>query len=106
MSTQLAPLSISAGEDDYDQGEDIVKLAHDLRQTLSSIEAIAYYLEMTLPFGEMDAMCHLHSVQELIGTANARLDNGLREARNRLDDPAKSPEGMEETPSIHSCRRI
>lgn len=59
----------------------IVELAHDLRQPLSSIEAIAYYLEMTLPVDQPRTMRYLQTVQKLIFAANALLDSHVREAR-------------------------
>jgi len=54
-------------------------LIDDLRQPLSSIEAIAYFLEMTLPTSQMNAVCHLHRIQELIAEANSLLDQRVRE---------------------------
>jgi len=44
----------------------ICNLAHDLRQPLSAIEAIAYYLEMTLPIEQLEARKHLLRLQELV----------------------------------------
>ena len=52
-------------------------LAHDLRQPLSAIEAIAYYLEMTLPAEQLDARQHLLRVQQLVEHSSAILTKAL-----------------------------
>ena len=52
-------------------------LAHDLRQPLSAIEAIAYYLEMTLPADQLDARQHLLRVQELVEQSSLILSRAL-----------------------------
>jgi len=52
-------------------------LAHDLRQPLSAIEAIAYYLEMTLPAEQLDARQHLLRVQQLVEHSSAILSKAL-----------------------------
>ena len=46
---------------------------HDLRQPLSSIEAIAYYLEMTLPAEQGDARQYMRRLQELVDQADSIL---------------------------------
>ena len=43
-------------------------LVHDLRQPLSSIEAIAYYLEMTLPAGQFEARQYMSQLQRLVAS--------------------------------------
>ena len=45
--------------------ERLRELVHELRQPLSSIEAIAYYLEMTLPAGQVQARLHTVSYTHL-----------------------------------------
>jgi signal transduction histidine kinase len=55
-------------------------LAHDLRQPLSAIEAIAYYLEMTLPADQLDARQHLLRVQQLIEHSSAILARAVSAA--------------------------
>jgi hypothetical protein len=50
------------------------ELVHELRQPLSSIEAIAYYLEMTLPVGQVQARQHMLDLQRLVEEANAILE--------------------------------
>jgi signal transduction histidine kinase len=46
---------------------------HDLRQPLSSIEAIAYYLEMTLPAEQGQARQYMRRLQQLVEEANTIL---------------------------------
>jgi len=55
-------------------------LAHDLRQPLSAIEAIAYYLEMTLPAEQLDARQHLLRVQQLVEDSSAILAKAVTAA--------------------------
>jgi len=57
----------------------ILNLAHDLRQPLSAIEAIAYYLEMTLPADQIDARRHLGRLQELILRTDMILSDAVRD---------------------------
>ncbi len=52
----------------------IGELAHDLRQPLSAIEAISYYLEMTLPPDEEEARGLLGRIQTLLEQADCLLD--------------------------------
>ena len=49
---------------------------HDLRQPLSSIEAIAYYLEMTLPAEQLQARQYMRRLQELVEDANTIMQQG------------------------------
>lgn len=49
---------------------------HDLRQPLSSIEAIAYYLEMTLPAEQLQARQYMRRLQELVEDANTIMQHG------------------------------
>jgi hypothetical protein len=48
---------------------------HDLRQPLSSIEAIAYYLEMTLPAGQNEARQYMRRLQQLVEEASVILQD-------------------------------
>ena len=59
--------------------EAIFNLAHDLRQPLSAIEAIAYYLEMTLPVDQLDARQHLARLQELVVHSDAILSDAVKD---------------------------
>jgi signal transduction histidine kinase len=58
-------------------GDAICNLAHDLRQPLSAIEAIAYYLEMTLPIEQLEARKHLLRLQELVETSSTILSHAV-----------------------------
>ena len=60
----------------------ICDLAHELRQPLSAIEAIAYYLEQTLPADQVDARQHLLRLQELVETSSTILVNAVNAARD------------------------
>src|SRR5579872_1115683 len=53
--------------------ETIQDLVHELRQPLSSIEAIAYYVEMTLPPELLQARQYMHRLQELVAQADTVL---------------------------------
>jgi signal transduction histidine kinase len=61
--------------------ERLRELVHDLRQPLSSIEAIAYYLEMTLPAGQVQARQHMTDLQRLVEQANQILERSIGIAR-------------------------
>ena len=53
--------------------EAIQELVHELRQPLSSIEAIAYYMEMTLPPELLEARQYMLHLQELVAQAESML---------------------------------
>jgi signal transduction histidine kinase len=61
--------------------ETIFNLVHDLRQPLSAIEAIAYYLEMTLPSEQLDARRQLAQLRELVGQSGEILSDAVKVAR-------------------------
>jgi len=54
---------------------------HDMRQPLSSIEAIAYYLEMTLPPDQQQARHYMRKLQELVDEANSILHHAAVDVR-------------------------
>jgi hypothetical protein len=54
---------------------------HDMRQPLSSIEAIAYYLEMTLPAEQLQARQYMRRLQQLVEEANSILQNAAMDVR-------------------------
>jgi signal transduction histidine kinase len=56
-------------------------LVHDLRQPLSSIEAIAYFLEMTLPAGQFEARQYMSQLQRLVADTNTILERSVPAAR-------------------------
>ena len=51
----------------------ICDLVHELRQPLSSMEAIAYFLEMTLPADQVEARQHMRRLQQLVDQADSIL---------------------------------
>lgn len=59
----------------------ICNLVHDLRQPLSAIEAIAYYLEKTLPEDQGEARRYLLRLQELVETSSTILSQAVIAAR-------------------------
>ena len=65
------PVSVASPE------ERLRELVHELRQPLSSIEAIAYYLEMTLPAGQLEARQYMSQVQRLVLDTNAILERSV-----------------------------
>ncbi len=52
-------------------------LAHELRQPLSTIESIAYYLQMVLPAHEDKALQQVDKLQELVEQANGILADAV-----------------------------
>lgn len=56
---------------------------HDLRQPLSSIEAIAYYLEMTLPAEQLQARQYMRRLQQLVDDANTIMHHAVVEITPR-----------------------
>jgi hypothetical protein len=54
------------------------KVAHEVRQPLSNIEAIAYYLAMVLPPGDEKIQAQVAHIRELVAQADWILSNGLR----------------------------
>ncbi len=52
-------------------------LAHELRQPLSNIEAIAYYLSMILPPGDQNIQAQLGRIRELVEQSNSILSSAL-----------------------------
>jgi hypothetical protein len=66
------------------QTEDAIRnLVHDLRQPLSTIEAIAYYLEMTLPAEQLEARRYLSRLQAVVQESNLLMMKSIRESRAR-----------------------
>ncbi|HLK20967.1 MAG TPA: hypothetical protein VKT81_18580 [Bryobacteraceae bacterium] len=66
--TYLEPVSTNLTRDEV-----VRDFIHDMRQPLSSIEAIAYYLEMTLPAEQLQARQYMRRLQQLVDEANAIL---------------------------------
>ena len=64
-----------------DRDRVVLEMTHDLRQPLSTIEAIAYYLEMTIPAELMEARTLLARVQQLLESADGILDRAEQGGR-------------------------
>ena len=60
----------------------LINLAHDLRQPLSTIEAIAYYLELTLPADQVQARNYVSRLQQVVMEASAILSSAVRDSRS------------------------
>jgi signal transduction histidine kinase len=69
-------------------------IAHELRQPLSNIEAIAYYLSMVLPPGDAKLQAQLARIRELVEQSNWILSSGLRLAAAAPSSP--QPVSLEE----------
>ena len=65
-------------------------LVHDLRQPLSSIEAIAYYLEMTLPAGQFEARQYMSQLQRLVADTNTILERSVGPTRKGCARPTSA----------------
>ncbi len=55
-------------------------IVHDLRQPLSNIEAIAYYLMLVLPKSDEKIQAHLERIRELVQQSSDILSNSVRQA--------------------------
>lgn len=64
-------------------------LSHELRQPLSSIESIAYYLEMVLESASEEVLDHCSELRRLVEESSWLLDNASLSMR--LEDAAVSP---------------
>jgi len=72
MSTAPEVAQIS---EDLSASAVVRELANDLRQPLSSIAAIAYYVEMTIPAGQLQSQHYMQRVQELVAQTNLILEH-------------------------------
>jgi nitrogen-specific signal transduction histidine kinase len=63
-------------------------LIHDLRQPLSSIEAIAYYLEMTLPPEQIEARLYMRRLQQLVDQTSSVLQSAAAGVRKEAASAA------------------
>jgi signal transduction histidine kinase len=67
-------------------------VAHELRQPLSNIEAIAYYLTLVLPKGDRKIQEQVERIRELVQQTNEILSNSVRQADcARNSSPVESP---------------
>jgi signal transduction histidine kinase len=68
--------------------EGLASVVHELRQPLSNIEAIAYYLSMVLPPGDEKIQAHLARIRELVQESNEILSSSVRAAALPSPRPA------------------
>jgi signal transduction histidine kinase len=57
----------------------LINLAHDLRQPLSAIESIAYYLELAVPPDQVQAHLYIARLQQLVVEAGTTLSTAVRD---------------------------
>jgi len=74
--------TVATSENAHQEEDPICRLAHDLRQPLSTIEAIAYYLEITLPADQLEALRYLSRLRRTVEETNSILSNAIREAQS------------------------
>lgn len=70
----LMPEMVFGGKTEEPTDAAFSDLLHDLRQPLSSIEAIAYYLEMTIPAQFVEARAMLLKLQDIVQDAGGILE--------------------------------
>ena len=64
--------------------DSLINLAHDLRQPLSAIESIAYYLELTIPPDQVQIRVYVSRLQELVMEASTTLSAAVRDSRTSV----------------------
>ena len=83
-AAQLAPTKAAAFFSDASSHPEtdraLLEMTHDLRQPLSTIEAIAYYLEMTIPEELEEARVLLARIQTLLESADVILERAEQSA--------------------------
>ena len=75
MPTSLGGQIPRVSEDSF------INLVHDLRQPLSAIESIAYYLELTIPPDQVQTRVYVSRLQELVMEASTTLSAAVRDSR-------------------------
>ena len=88
------PIYLEASAGIQSPEERLRELVHELRQPLSSIEAIAYYLEMTLPAGQCQARHYMSQLQRLVEDTNAILERSVGAPRKACARAATAAGGM------------
>jgi K+-sensing histidine kinase KdpD len=78
--------SVTESASEVSQENVLRAIAHEIRQPLSTIESIAYYLSLTLPDSDKHRE-QLARVQQLVEQSNWILSNGLGFADSRPADP-------------------
>jgi hypothetical protein len=85
--------------------EILVNVAHELRQPLSNIETIAYYLSMVVPPGDTKIQAQLGRIRELVQQSSWILSSGASLAGCAPTARQPQPMDLEEmiTESVSSC---
>ena len=78
-SVTIPSVAVPASADDR-----LCDLIHDLRQPLSSMEAIAYYLEMTLPAEQVNVRQQMVELQRLVAEASEMLQRAAAAERKGI----------------------
>jgi len=78
IETDLYLETMTSGSSSDELARDLI---HDLRQPLSSIEAIAYYLEMTLPPELIQARLYMRRLQQLVDQTSSVLEEAAAGVR-------------------------
>ena len=86
----MSSLATQTGVQNQTTDEVLGTLAHDLRQPLSNIEAIAYYLSMILPPEDAKIQPQLARIRELVEQSNLILSDALGLAAG----PAAGPQAV------------
>lgn len=77
-ATQTAAAALEQSAKVQQSHRVLQNIVHELRQPLSAIESIAYYLELILPRGDARAREHASRLQELVQQSNWILTCGLQ----------------------------
>ena len=81
----VAPATGAESQNASTSESPLYRLAHELRQPLSTIEAIAYYLEIMLPADQLEARRYLARVRRMVEESNCILINALRQAKDQAN---------------------
>jgi two-component system cell cycle sensor histidine kinase/response regulator CckA len=73
----LQPETVREHRSSHDTAAVVRHLAHELRQPLSAIESIAYYLEIILPHQDPKLRQHLEKLQQLVHQTNWILSDAI-----------------------------
>jgi signal transduction histidine kinase len=78
LATAAAPAAIANSDaQPYEAAEVVRHVAHELRQPLSTMESIAYYLEITLPHAESRARAQVGKLQQMVHQCNWILSDAI-----------------------------
>jgi signal transduction histidine kinase len=66
-------------------------LAHEMRQPLSALESLAYYLDIILPQSEQKARLQIEKIQQLVSQANWIMDDAVHYLGAAASNPVPVP---------------